>query len=229
MQAAESKARGHTWGLASDKAYAVIRSAILAGEYGPGDRLTEDALALRSGVSRTPVRSALQRLAQEGFVTFHPNAGALVRGWNAREAIEIFEVRASLESLSAGLAARRAGPKDLRELGEICDNMEALPLTPETIDRVSVLNKQFHIKLLQLSGNRRLEETATTLMEVGFLIRSLRNFSHTDAQRSLMHHRDLVAAVAAGDPDWAAAVMRAHILTASNLFRERAKSEGGEE
>lgn len=221
----DTKTGNATRQRAPDKAYTVIREAILNGEFGPGDRLTEDALAARAGVSRTPVRAALQRLAQEGFVTFHPNAGALVRGWTAREAVEIFEVRANLESLSASLAARRASASDIRELEAICDEMESLPLTAETIDSLSVLNKRFHMKLLRLSGNRRLEEIATTLMELGFLIRSLRNFSRVDEQRSLMHHRDLVAAVAEGDADWAAAVMRAHILAASNLFRQRARQQ----
>ena len=225
MRTVDTKAGSPARERAPDRAYTLIRGAILKGEFGPGDRLTEDALAARAGVSRTPVRSALQRLAQEGFVTFHPNAGALVRGWTAREAVEIFEVRANLESLSASLAARRAGAGDIRELETICDEMESLPLTAETIDSLSALNKRFQMKLLRLSGNRRLEETATTLMEVGFLIRSLRNFSRIDEQRSLMHHRDLVSAVAAGDSDWAAAVMRAHILAASNLFRERARQQ----
>jgi len=206
--------------LAPEKAYVTIRQAILDGEYAPNDRLREDELANRVGVSRTPIRSALQRLVQEGFVVFHPNSGAAVRGWSRQDAVEIFQVRASLESLGAGLAVANATAGDIRELEALCDEMEALRLSEETLEQLSVLNRKFHMKILRMSRNRKLEETALSLMDVGFLIRYYRNFSVKDEQRSLFHHRDLVSAFAAQNAEWAAAIMKSHILAASDIVRD---------
>ncbi|TVP49396.1 MAG: GntR family transcriptional regulator [Halomonas sp.] len=206
--------------LAPEKAYVMIRQAILAGEYAPNDRLREDELATRVGVSRTPIRSALQRLVQDGFVVFHPNSGAAVRGWSRQDAVEIFQVRASLESLGASLAVSSATPGDIRELEALCDGMEDLRLSEETVEELSVLNRKFHMKILRMSRNRKLEETALSLMDVGFLIRSYRNFSVKDEQRSLFHHRDLVSAFAAKNAEWASAIMKSHILAASDIVRD---------
>ncbi|MGP9679311.1 GntR family transcriptional regulator [Halomonas sp. AOP27-A1-41] len=210
--------------LAPEKAYVTIRQAILSGEYAPNDRLREDELAARVGVSRTPIRSALQRLVQEGFVVFHPNSGAAVRGWSRQEAVEIFQVRASLESLGAGLAVANATAGDIRELEALCDEMEGLRPSEETQEQFSVLkrnvlNRKFHVKILNMSRNRKLEEIALSLMDVGFLIRSYRNFSAKDEQRSQFHHRDLVSAFAAQNAEWASAIMKSHILTASDIAR----------
>lgn len=206
--------------LAPEKAYVTIRQAILSGEYAPNDRLREDELAARVGVSRTPIRSALQRLVQEGFVVFHPNSGAAVRGWSRQDAVEIFQVRASLESLGAGLAVANATTGDIRELETLCDEMENLRLSEQTVEQLSVLNRKFHMKILRMSRNRKLEETALSLMDVGFLIRSYRNFSVKDEQRSLFHHRDLVSAFAAQNAEWASAIMKSHILAASDIARD---------
>lgn len=206
--------------LAPEKAYVTIRQAILSGEYAPNDRLREDELAARVGVSRTPIRSALQRLVQEGFVVFHPNSGAAVRGWSRQDAVEIFQVRASLESLGAGLAVANATTGDIRELETLCDEMESLRLSEETVEQLSVLNRKFHMKILRMSRNRKLEETALSLMDVGFLIRSYRNFAVKDEQRSLFHHRDLVSAFAAQNAEWASAIMKSHILAASDIVRD---------
>ncbi|PMR73585.1 GntR family transcriptional regulator [Billgrantia endophytica] len=204
---------------APERAYIIIREAILSGEYLPNDRLREDELASLVGTSRTPVRTALHRLAQDGFVVFHPNSGAAVRGWTRKDAIEIFQVRACLESCAAGFAARNATPRDIRDLEVICDEMESYQLAPETVESLSVLNRKFHTKILKLASNSKLEETALSLMDIGFLIRSYRFFSTKDEQRSLIHHRDLVAAIAAGDSDWSSSIMKAHIMAACDLVR----------
>lgn len=204
---------------APERAYIIIREAILAGEYQPNDRLREDELAHRVGSSRTPVRTALHRLSQDGFVIFRPNSGASVRGWTCKDATEIFQVRACLESCAAGLAARNATPRDIRELEIICEDMESYRLTPETVNFLSVLNRKFHIKILKLAGNAKLEETAVSLIDIGSLIRSYRFFSEKDEQRSLIHHRDLVAAIAAGDGDWSSSIMKSHIMAACDLVR----------
>ncbi len=97
--------------------------------------------------------------------------------------------------------------------------MESYRLAPETVESLSVLNRKFHTKILKLADNSKLEETALSLMDIGFLIRSYRFFSAKDEQRSLIHHRDLVAAIAAGDSDWSSSIMKSHIMAACDLVR----------
>src|SRR5438067_12639926 len=92
--------------LAADR----IRSRILAGEFAPGERLAEERLSAELGVSRMPVREGLRILAAEGMVTLQPRRGASVTSYTAPQIQELVEVRATLESLNAKLAARRSDP-----------------------------------------------------------------------------------------------------------------------
>src|SRR6202165_3664628 len=100
----------------SPDAYHALREAIASGLFHPNERLVEASIATRLGVGRTAVRAALVRLDQEGLVTLEPNRGARVRLISDREALEIEEVRATLEAMLTRRAATRATPSDLREL-----------------------------------------------------------------------------------------------------------------
>ena len=96
-----------------------LRRLVITGELPPGTRIVEDRLAARLGVSRNPVREALQALAAEGFVDILPRRGAVVAQVTQAEAEDLFDVRAALEPLAARLAARRsdgAGHERLREV-----------------------------------------------------------------------------------------------------------------
>lgn len=203
---------------AADRAYLAIRTAIIDGAFPVNSRLTEEALAERVGVSRTPVRAALQRLHADGFVEFSPHLGAVVRGWSPAEVREIFEVRAMLEGMGCQLAAGRATAEDVARLTLICEEMEEKAASAKPQPAVSELNRRFHLELLEIGGNRRLAEIAGNLMDLGFLVRSFGQFTEADVARSLSHHREIVAALRAGNSRWAEAIMRAHILTASEIF-----------
>src|SRR5215203_6092246 len=98
---------------AAEAAYGIIREGILSGELARGQRLREEELALRAGVSRTPVREALRRLDAEGLVDFTPNRGARVTAWSERELEDVYEARALLESYGARLAATRVTAEEL--------------------------------------------------------------------------------------------------------------------
>jgi len=95
-------------------AYRRLREAIASGQFHPNERLVEASVATRLGVGRTAVRAALVRLDQEGLVTLEPNRGARVRLISDREALEIEEVRATLEAMLARRAATRVTPANLR-------------------------------------------------------------------------------------------------------------------
>lgn len=205
---------------AAERVYRSVRDSISSGRFVIGERLIEGALAEEVEVSRTPVREALRRLASEGFVTLSPHAGAIVKGWSEREVRDVFETRALIESAAAGLAARHARPDDVERLSEMAARMEPLAKSsPRDVMAYSEANRAFHAEILRISGNRRMEEIALNLMDLGFLVRSYGQFETEDVDRSLSDHRQLVTAFAIADERWAEALMRAHILAAARIFR----------
>src|SRR6202165_1862291 len=127
---------GHT-------AYRRLREGIASGQFHPNERLVEASVATRLGVGRTAVRAALVRLDQEGLVTLEPNRGARVRLISDREALEIEEVRATLEAMLTRRAATRATPSDLRELRQVVVEMRERVAKQEAIG-YSGANGRFH-------------------------------------------------------------------------------------
>jgi len=204
---------------ASGKVYEQLRNQISIGTHRVDDRLTEKAVAEQYGVSRTPVREALQRLASEGFVELSPHAGALVKGWSQRDVREVFEIRAHLESMAAGLAARNATAADTALLQSYCDAMTQLSQTgTRDVPQISEQNRAFHAEILRIAGNARMAEIALNLMDLGFLVRSFTKFGQENIQRSCSDHQRLVDAIRQGDERWAEAIMRSHILAAASIF-----------
>ena len=216
MQPKRRKAVGPT---ASQKVYEAVRDAISSDQFKVGERLTEDALARKFQVSRTPVREAMQRLASDGFVVFTAHSGALIRGWSAQEVRDIFEIRANLESMACGLAARRATRSDVERLeSSRLDWENALIEDPRDVALISERNRAFHADIFSISGNYRLETMCLQLMDLGFLSRSFSRFDQDDINRSKQDHASLVQAIRAGDGDWAEALMKSHILAAASVF-----------
>ena len=216
MQPKRRKVLGPT---ASQKVYEAVRDAISSDQFKVGERLTEDALARRFQVSRTPVRDAMQRLASDGFVVFTAHSGALIRGWSAREVRDIFEIRANLESMACRLAARRATRADVEWLETLRLEWEsALIREPRDVALISERNRAFHAGIFSISGNDRLETMCLQLMDLGFLSRSFSKFDQDDINRSKQDHASLVQAIHAGDGGWAEALMKAHILAATSVF-----------
>lgn len=206
----------------SERVYLKLREGILFGDYAVGDRLREGDLARQFGVSRTPVRIALQRLVNDRFVDFTAHAGAIVRGYTDAEMVEIFEIRALLEPQGARLAAQNRKPEHLEELFNLCEQMEALgeKKAPD-FTRIAPLNNRFHQVLLEASGNRQLLAVTTSLIELNNVVQSYQKFARADVDRSFAEHRQLANAVADRQEDLAAAVMLGHVHAALANFRNR--------
>lgn len=212
-------------GHASDHAYRLIRAQILTGERKGGDWLREGDLAEAIGVSRTPVREALRRLAAEGLVSHERNRGVQVAAWTAGDLDEIFSLRSVLEPWACRLAAVSA-TVDLEELDRLAHEMDdAARGATADVDRITELNNRFHRLILQGSNNRRLGSVVSSVVQVPLVWQTFSHYSETDLRRSLAHHHELVAALVAGDPDWAESVMRSHVRAAWNSLRVR----GGDE
>ncbi len=212
------------------KAYAAIYQALTAGKLRPGEHLAEERLAREIGVSRTPVREALRRLSAEGFVELMPNQGGKVPSLSVDDVIEIFDLRLILESYAVSLAARRITAAQLDELGRLCDIMERAVAKRSRgyIEEISTHNRRFHRVLIEAAGGQRLSRILTQVIEMPLMLDTYSRFSADDMNRSMRHHRELTAALAAHDPDWAKSVMQAHIQSARNVYLEsiRARATG---
>lgn len=204
---------------AAAKAYSHIRSQIIDGSLPSGAFLVEQELAGEIGVSRTPVRDALNRLESEGLVASEGNKRAMVRDFSEEEVEECFELRAQLESYAASRAATRITPEALAKLKHLADEMERMAAAGgvDATLKFSDLNDDFHAVIIDHAGTSRIREFLTPLMQVQLVL--MKRYRHTieaHLQRSCWHHRELIAAFEAKDAHWAEAQMRTHMLSAKN-------------
>ena len=201
---------------ASERVVGAVRELILRGDFPAGVRLGEVELAERLGVSRTPVREALTRLAAEGLVEIIPNRGARVSSWTVPELEAVFDLRAALEPRLTARAAQRASDADAAELGELADRMLliGLPGPDQDLDAIVPLNRGFHGRLVALADHPAMASALAGAIHTPIVLRNFHAYDDASLRRSLAHHVEIVAAIRAGDPDWAQAVMTAHIHNA---------------
>ena len=201
---------------ATEKAYLLVKKLILSGKYAPSFRLTEQEIADASGVSRTPVREALRRLQSEGLVRVTANQGAVVTDWSDDDTDDVFELRALLEPYGAARAATRITPEGLEQLRALAEAQyrESHDRAPGYTERIGALNSEFHRSLHEFADSARLSMLIPMLVEVPLVMRTFNKYNETELIRSASHHLEIVAALEAGDPDWAASIMRSHVHAA---------------
>ncbi|MBO8191045.1 GntR family transcriptional regulator [Streptomyces oryzae] len=201
-----------------DRVYEALLGLITTRQLRPGQHLVESELAERLGVSRQPVREALQRLANDGWVDLRPAQGAFVHEPSEEEADQLLSVRTLLEAEAARLAALHAGPQGVAALEELCARGEAA-LARDEVDAVVDANAAFHAKVMELAGNSVLAELSR---QVDRRVRwYYRPVARQRGATSWQEHRELIAAVAAGDEDAATRVMRAHTEHTRRSYHER--------
>jgi DNA-binding GntR family transcriptional regulator len=191
-----------------------IRERILAGEFGPGERLAEERLSEELGVSRMPVREALRALAAEGIVTLEPRRGASVTLYTEEQVQELVEVRATLESLNAKLAAKRHDPKQIAELERIL--AAGSRITAKTdLAVIQENNNQFHEALERITANSVLMNIVRSLRDRTALIFARQ--SRARVRENWAEHAGIVRAVIAGDSDLAALLAARHVHNAAEM------------
>ncbi|MET7460555.1 GntR family transcriptional regulator [Nonomuraea sp. NPDC005501] len=184
-----------------------IQELIVSGQLKPGQHLVESELAELLGVSRQPVREALQQLSGEGWVDLFPGQGAFVHVPTVEEADQLLAVRALLETESARLAAKNAGDDGVRRLRALCARGIAA-VQADDVDSAVATNSELHALVTALSGNKVLSELA------GQVARRVRWYHTPVARRRGMtsweEHTALIDAIEAGDEARAAQIMREH-------------------
>lgn len=196
----------------SEEVYRAIRGAILDLTLEPGSTISENALARELGASRTPVREAIQRLERERLLFVFPQRGTVVAPLDLDEFRSAYFVRSSLECAAAADAARRAGPADVARLHHHVEEHTAA-LAVEDESTFFALNDAFHFEIMTIAGVPSVwsvvQNAKVHLDRVR--IAHLTRASNYPLAPIVDEHRQLVAAIAAGAADEAAAIMHAHI------------------
>jgi DNA-binding GntR family transcriptional regulator len=203
----------------SDLAYQELRDAILSEQLAPGARLHQDELARRLGVSRAPVRDALNRLENEGLVkTLSRTGGVVVAEASEQEMVGIYELRAILDSASTRLACDRMSDEDLKQLAVIVDETERATRAND-LQAIVQAHAQFHYLIYSACGNPELTRVARNLWDRSYRYRVMALGNADNAHRGLAQHRAILTALQARDAHRAVALAEEHDQTSIRHLR----------
>ncbi|MCR5833429.1 MAG: GntR family transcriptional regulator [Selenomonadaceae bacterium] len=195
----------------------VLRDAIKRGVLEPGERLMEVQLAEELGISRTPVREAIRKLEQEGYVIMIPRRGTYVSSISIHDVKEIFEIRTALESLSIGLATMRIEPEELEKLRTKLEEIKGY-IESNDIDKIVETDIEFHGLLYQVSRNDRLVSIINNLKEQLARYRTLSMSYPGRLRETFEEHTAIVKAIADGDMDAAREAAERHMEQAEKTL-----------
>ena len=188
-----------------------IERRILAGDLPPGAQLIEAQLAEALGVSRGPIREAFRVLEEAGLVRQEKNRGVFVRSIPLDEAMEIYDLRALMDEAVGRRLAERITPEQLKAARVLVDQMEQAVKAGDA-DRYHLINLEFHDKLVEFAGNRKLIAIYRRLIKELSLFRRINLADGKQLPMSVAEHRAIVKAIASGDGDVAGRAMREHVL-----------------
>lgn len=198
-----------------ESVYLTLEEEILSGQLKKGDSLTENALSTRLGVSRTPLRGALHRLAEEGLIEISPNRSATVIGIGDEELVDIYRIRMRLEGLASAEAAKRISEEDLKKLRDSVELSEFY-IGKRDAEHLKELDSEFHSIIYRASGNRLLCKTLTELHRNIQFYRKRSLAVGARLEKSTAEHREILSAIERGDAEAADRLTSAHIEAALN-------------
>lgn len=198
-----------------ESVYLTLEEEILSGQLKKGESLTENALSTRLGVSRTPLRGALHRLAEEGLIEISPNRSATVIGIGDEELVDIYRIRIRLEGLASAEAATRISDEDLKRLRESVELSEFY-IGKRDSEHLKELDSEFHSIIYRASGNRLLCKTLTELHRNIQFYRKRSLAVVERLEKSIEEHREILSAIERGDAEAADRLTSAHVEAALN-------------
>lgn len=206
----------------TDKAYGRLKEWIIGFQLKPGSHLSIQELAEAMGISRTPIREALSRLEQEHLVVRSPMKGFAVKALDLKEIEDLFNVRTAIELLAVRQAASRMNPETLRQLA-VSLKSTARWIQEKEKSRSLELEQNFHVKILEASGNIPLAEIGAGVLERIWAIQRL-NFITSDLlTEAHEQHTEIFEALAEGNPRKAEAAMRRHMRDTTRDLLARLK------
>jgi DNA-binding GntR family transcriptional regulator len=193
----------------ADTVYETLRDAIFSGAVPAGTKLSVPAIAVRLGVSRSPVREAVLRLKQEQLANYEPRRGAVVANIGIRGLASLYEVRSALEGLATRLAVERAGPSFVEELqGLLTEHRQAVKRADLRAHREADI--RFHRRIHQESGNSDLRDMLDQI-ETRVRLAMVTTSVTSGPERAVEDHSSILEAIRSGDPVKAEAQARRHI------------------
>jgi DNA-binding GntR family transcriptional regulator len=196
--------------------YGLIKNMILTGQLKPGNKLSDQDLAMELGVSRTPVRHALSRLAQDGLLDDGRGKGYHVADLDAKQVADLYALREVLEAHAVRLAAERATPSELQELERVLTSLEKLSEDPSKRGEEIRVGLTIHEIIARASGDAFLHETMVRLLNRThfFIWMDTLNEDPQAAELTRREHSALLEFLRTGKADEAEALIRSHIRTA---------------
>lgn len=196
----------------ADQVFERLEADVLSGKYPRGAVLTEMALCADMGVSRTPIREAAHRLAQEHLVEL-TSKGITVLGVTDKDLSDIYDIRMRLEGMAAALAAKNATEEQIEKMREALDLQEFYS-SKKDADHIRSMDSNFHNLLYAAADSIVLYDTLMPLHKKTQKFRKTSVENHSRAEASLIEHRNIFLAIAAHDEKAAETAMRAHVENA---------------
>ncbi|OFZ97959.1 MAG: hypothetical protein A3H35_04735 [Betaproteobacteria bacterium RIFCSPLOWO2_02_FULL_62_17] len=203
--------------LGSERAYQYIRDSIYLGRFKPGQIVTAGEVAGVVGVSRTPVREAMQRASADGLIELEGFRRARVSSFSDADTNDLFEIRAVLEAIVAERASTQISEEEIDRLAALTDALEEATRTaePELFRQFADFNSAFHTVILKAARSRQLTLVLEHLIETPLILhKRFEGTLRVNLERAISHHREIIAAFRARDPKWARATMTAHLMSA---------------
>jgi DNA-binding GntR family transcriptional regulator len=197
--------------------YSALRRAIFDGDLQDGDRIVEAEVSRRLGISRAPIREALQSLRQAGLVEHEPRRGWYVIGLGPDDMWDVYLIRASIEALAARRVVTQMSSQLQSQLQALIAQM-ATAAEQGNPDALAAYDVQFHGLVIQHGGSHQLQRIWYQLHPQDWTIMSVLKLTEVPLPEMAQRHQAVLDALVSGDPDWAEAVIRRHILELAQRF-----------
>ena len=207
-----------------DLVYEKLQQSLLEEKLNPGDKITEQEIAEELGVSRTPVREALYRLAATGLIKIVPHKGFIVSKWTVNELKDVIVVRTVLEKLAIKLAVENISPEEIEELKNLIIKIEKA-VKDKNIPKSSDLNTLFHDKIILASRNKELFEIMKSLKNKIWSFRIISLSSPKRLDDSLKEHRRILDVLINKDVDLAQTLTYKHIQIIGSVIEEKLRMQ----
>ena len=205
-----------------DSIYQTVRAMAAAFEFKPEERINESDLSKRLGISRTPLREALNRLVAEGLLTVQEGRGFFCRSLVPEQIVHIYELRQAIESETVMRAVERASDAELTDLKNHLDDIAAKYVSTSSAREIVELDEAFHLRIAELSKNGELVRALENLNEQIRYVRWISMRSKIDITKSV--HEEIINAMLARDVATSVARMRAHIEKSTDEAKETVRT-----
>lgn len=210
-----SKISSNVYKPLGDVVYEHLKNAIISGELSEGERLMEIQIAEAIGVSRTPVRDAMKKLEQEGFIEVVPRKGAYVKYLSQKDILEVLEIRRVLEGFSAERAAVSVTDNDIKKMSSFLEDFDAL-LESDEKQLLAKLDEEFHGIIYRSIDNSQLKALIQSLHEQFHRFRVMYYSTFHDYDAVVVDHKNILQALIDKDSKRAKEMTESHIDSIAN-------------